>query len=873
MMMKRTTFLISLVLAGCDTSGDLPPYYTGGPAPAPSAISQHTEAGNVGGDVIRIVGENFGGSPDGVTVIFGSQNAAIISVGNDEIVVRVPQGPVQGGEVAVVVATAHGQGAVPGGYRYEVGEILKDQSGYILVTNQWESCLGGIGKADAGVGCEQLAYTGHTGIEGRAAFLDVKFPNVHSMYVGWSGGSDLSFGEWKIQTPAQMANTLDIENSFEDLKSQEVGGFRLINPAWEDEDILEDQLWCSDLTHLESYRYDGKLGGDEYVPPFEISGAGNTTSDALGTSLLTDARSGDGTCLEADGHRLYDRRELSFCETHEFDNNQTRDFEANWPVGESFFVGLSDDDGFAVLDRNQASEVVVDIPGLGVLGDDSNPTLVLPPPISVEATGGFDDPGVGGDFTLWGLMGLSTCEDSNENGKFDLSDAAMSFSWAPFTGALSSGSGIKDARTYVRFTVNVMDIGWFGGIGSSIRASIAVDDDHNFDAETGLSSMEIPSSVMYQFPSVESEWGGESNVGLETKLIWADPFSTKYGYLIITVDRVTEYSLPSTELGGDIIFAYTTGDFGFMNWDNPLVDPSDCNDCADNDGDGWLDGDDPDCRDGDNETNLTFGGTTCNDGIDNDGDGLVDAKDSDCSDGHDSESPECGDGIDNDEDGWTDEADPDCALGNGLFEDDSQLGLTTCNNRADDDGDGWIDSADPACETASSDESDGFVIEVACNDGIDNDGNGDVDSEDMTCAIEGATFELEAREMDAECTDGEDNDEDGYIDSKDPDCEFRPWGFENKGFRGDGDPEVVSPDDLGIDQCYDNIDNDGDGAIDSDDPGCLEADGTPSGFIDDESRALYVPPDDEDTGDPVDDTAGDTVDSGEPPPTSGLLGL
>jgi hypothetical protein len=867
MMTKRSTLLISLALAGCDTGGDLPAYYQGGPAPAPSAISQHTENGNVGGDVVRIVGENFGGNPDGVTVVFGSQNATVMSVGNDEIVARVPQGPIQGGEVAVVVATAHGQGAVPGGYHYEVGDLLDDQAGYILVTNQWESCLGGIGKADAGVGCEQLAYTGHTGIEGSAAFLDVKFPNVHSMYVGWAGGSDLSFGEWKIQTPAQQPNTLDIENSYEDLKSQEVSGFRLVNTAWDEGDILEDHQWCSDLRHLESYRYSGKLGGDEYVPPFEISGAGNTVSETLGTSLLSDATSGDGTCLEADGRRSYDRRQLNFCETHEFDNNQPRDFESNWPVGESFFVGLSDDEEFAVLDNKEASEVIVDVPGLGLSQE-----VVLPPPISLTATAGFNDPGVGGDFTLWGLMELETCGDSNANGQFDLSDAAMGFTWEPFTGALTGeidedgrGTKVKGARTYVRFTVNVMDIGWFGGIGSSIRASIAVDDDHNFDPETGLSSMEIPAWVMYQFPSVDSEWGGESTVGLETKLNWADPFSTKYGYLIVTIDRVTEYTLKTTELDGDVVMAYVTGDFGFMGWDNPLTDPRDCNDCSDNDMDGWIDRDDPDCRDGDNETNLSFGQTTCNDGIDNDGDGLVDAKDTDCEDGEDSEGPECGDEIDNDGDGWTDNDDPDCTLGAGLFEDDSFLGTYTCNNRIDDDGDGWVDSTDPACEDASMEEDDGYNMDAQCNDGIDNDGNGDTDNEDTTCAIEGAGFELEAREMSDFCADGEDNDEDGYIDAKDPDCEFRPWNNEDRAFRGDGDPEIVSDEDLGIDQCYDNIDNDGDGATDSDDPGCWDADGTPNGFIDDESRALYVPEEDDDTGSASEDTGGESTDSGSAP--------
>jgi len=865
-MMNRNTILISLALAGCNASGDLPAYYQGGPAPTPSAISQHSEAGNVGGDVVRIVGENFGGNPDGVTVVFGSQNAQIMSVGNDEIVARVPQGPIQGGEVAVVVATAHGQGAVPGGYHYDVGDNLDNQAGYILVSNQWESCLGGVGKGSAGVGCDQIAYTGHTGIEGRAAFMDIKFPNVHSMYVGWTGGSDLSFGEWKIQTPAQMPNSLDIENSYEELKSEEVSGFRLVNKAWDDADITSDPHWCADLTHLESYRYSGELSGEEYRAPFEVSGAGNTMSEALGTSLLSDSTSGSGTCLEADGRRMYDRRQLNFCETHEYDNPQPRDFETDWPVGQSFFVGLNDSNDDAFLDATAPAEVIVDVPGLGM-----NQELILPPALSVTATSGFSDPGVGGDFSLWGLMELATCQDSNENGQFDLDDAAMGFEWAPFTGALSGGDGVKDARSYVRFTVNVMDIGWFGGIGSSIRASIAVEDDHNFDPETGMSSIEIPASIMYQFPSVDSEWSGESTVGMTSSLKWGDSTSTKYGYLIITVDRVTEYTLEADELSGDVVFAYATGDFGFMDWQNPLVDPSDCNDCSDNDMDGWIDADDPDCRDGDNETNVSFGNHTCNDGIDNDGDGLVDAKDTDCGDGRDSESPECGDEIDNDGDGWVDDADPDCSEGHGLFEDGSEAGKYTCNNGIDDDEDGWVDAADPICEDATLEEVGGFDASeepAECNDGIDNDGNGDVDNEDITCANQGASYEVEAKEVSAECVDELDNDEDGYIDAKDPDCEFRPFGFETKQFF-DTAPE--DPEDLvaGIDQCYDGLDNDGDGAIDAVDPGCLDDAGLANGFIDDESRALYVPPEEDDTGDFSDDTGSSGLDSGDAPATAG----
>ena len=83
-----------------------------------------------------------------------------------------------------------------------------------------------------------------------------------------------------------------------------------------------------------------------------------------------------------------------------------------------------------------------------------------------------------------------------------------------------------------------------------------------------------------------------------------------------------------------------------------------CDDGVDNDGDGWLGEDDPDCADGEGyETNPTSD-TECNDGIDNDGDGAIDAADEQCETGLDDAegivTHECNDGIDNDGDGWTD---------------------------------------------------------------------------------------------------------------------------------------------------------------------------------------------------------------------------
>jgi hypothetical protein len=247
---------------------------------------------------------------------------------------------------------------------------------------------------------------------------------------------------------------------------------------------------------------------------------------------------------------------------------------------------------------------------------------------------------------------------------------------------------------------------------------------------------------------------------------------------------------------------------------------------VDSDGDGWVDGRDPDCARGGEENNATFGDYTCNDGVDNDGDGLVDSEDTDCAYGTDTESPECGDFQDNDEDGWIDEEDPDCL--NGALEDNHNYGRYGCNDGEDNDGDGWADREDPGCTDALQDELDGYSS-YQCNDGIDNDGHGDVDREDLLCLFEGAKHPVEQQDpMEGDCINELDDDLDGYIDGNDPDCEYTPWGFERSKFK---DPETNE----GIRQCYNGIDDDGDGCVDAADPGCIRPDGVPDGFLNDES--------------------------------------
>ncbi|MFT5584744.1 MAG: hypothetical protein ACI9VR_002330 [Cognaticolwellia sp.] len=262
--------------------------------------------------------------------------------------------------------------------------------------------------------------------------------------------------------------------------------------------------------------------------------------------------------------------------------------------------------------------------------------------------------------------------------------------------------------------------------------------------------------------------------------------------------------------------------------------------CTDTDGfdedaDGWVNEEDPDCFDG-GKVERFFAGGACNDGIDNDGDALVDSADpgcidaarvteddlplgSDCDDGVDNdgdswidldddgcqligleftvETTDCSDGLDNDADGDIDSADLDCA--NSL--DVDELTNDTCADGLDNDGDGWVDLEDLDCSDLGYER--GFDT-GECSDGLDNDGDGDVDAADAECLNAGTRLERPDQ-----CSDSIDNDADGYMDIEDPDCFLSANGLE------DGAVDNA--------QCNNGADDDGDGAIDSLDSECTNA--------------------------------------------------
>lgn len=172
---------------------------------------------------------------------------------------------------------------------------------------------------------------------------------------------------------------------------------------------------------------------------------------------------------------------------------------------------------------------------------------------------------------------------------------------------------------------------------------------------------------------------------------------------------------------------------------------------------------------------------SCRDGYDNDGDGAIDGDDPQCdgpfavewADEACPQRAECADGVDNNGDGLVDGDDPTCADGNGRWEGEPPA----CANGLDDDGDGMVDREDVGCVTeADRDElpvGDGLESGDECLDGIDNDGDGLIDlAEDPGCSD---TINAAARydeERVSDCADGLDNDGDGLVDhvGGDTDC-------------------------------------------------------------------------------------------------------
>jgi len=198
----------------------------------------------------------------------------------------------------------------------------------------------------------------------------------------------------------------------------------------------------------------------------------------------------------------------------------------------------------------------------------------------------------------------------------------------------------------------------------------------------------------------------------------------------------------------------------------------------------------------------------CDNGLDDDGDGFVDEEDPDCG-LYDTEfTPECADGEDNDGDQLTDSEDPGCQLGGNIFSLGESSATTECQDGDDNDLDLYEDLDDPNCESPTDDSESPFDSGLTvCSDGIDNDGDGVIDyPTDTGCfAVHAST------EENTQCNDGIDNDGDGAVDWPDD--------FSCSSFTDDDEEFPKS-------QCQDGLDNECsfgecDLFIDLEDPNCF----------------------------------------------------
>ncbi len=814
------------LLAACSSSPWAPYYPDDGAAPTITSVSPDALAGNVGGDVVTISGSNFGLEPNAITVVFGNSNARILSISDTELQVEVPRGPLAGGAVDVKVGTPEGQARSSGGFTYEVNRDLDNELAYIAVTNDYWSCYAGIGSGIASF-CNQFAYSGQAGLDGYGEFLEFAFPRLHTAYLGQKGGfagnHDESPGRWIVENPPHDMNTFDLETLYEDRRI-DIGEFALRNP-----ELRGD--FCVDETLFSTWTWPGGMGTDaesgetRYFPPTGISPSGD---------LRESKANGNGGCQTRSIE--YDNNEVRFCQVVDYDEPYKYAYEADWPSGTYFFTNdreETDPEDMGPVDV----QLIVPKISSGVLA-----TLTLP---EYSVFSAYRGDALGGDAQTPFFLETS-CDDTNGDGAFDLTDSVVRWEWTPTAfeqPLVDSGDAqmgdVTSVRTYVRATVTLFTLGWLGGEGAPLRATITVPDDHNYDEDLGTSSLELPASVLYQFPSTFVDLGlpQSSLGGTSTNMQWGKLSRSDYGYVVASAERVTEYTVrielqdEDVVRTGDLVFAYSTGDMGLVEFSNPL-DQDTCGNCLDDDGDGWIDDQDPDCtedRPGQGafpaEDRFAEGRYSCNDGLDNDADGLTDAEDPDCASGSDGET-NCFDGEDNDGDGFIDEVDADCAPGGSGIEDAEPDDNGNCVDEGDNDGDGWIDFDDPDCENAADNEA--GLTGVQCNDGVDNDGHGDIDAADPFCQRRGATYDAEQPNLVGDCADGTDNDADGYVDGNDPDCENPPFALEDEDF----DSSEGAP------ACYNGADDDGDGYVDSLDPGCVSAtSGEADGFVSDEDAA------------------------------------
>ncbi|MBI4578639.1 MAG: hypothetical protein HY718_03000 [Planctomycetes bacterium] len=175
-----------------------------------------------------------------------------------------------------------------------------------------------------------------------------------------------------------------------------------------------------------------------------------------------------------------------------------------------------------------------------------------------------------------------------------------------------------------------------------------------------------------------------------------------------------------------------------------------CNDTNDNDGDGLIDGDDPDCMRG------TCPPENCTDGIDNDGNGLTDCDDPDCRLSVECAPEICEYGEDANGDGLADCDDPQCAP-TPACQCDNPVYDVTGGGPAGDEPDGAVDMEDFAAFQRCLTIGGGLFADLPqvckCMDKSGPSGTPDqvIDANDFTVFANCATGPAPAAPVDPDC--------------------------------------------------------------------------------------------------------------------------
>lgn len=290
-----------------------------------------------------------------------------------------------------------------------------------------------------------------------------------------------------------------------------------------------------------------------------------------------------------------------------------------------------------------------------------------------------------------------------------------------------------------------------------------------------------------------------------------------------------------------------------------------CDNGKDDNGNGKVDCDDPDCT-----TATACMKEICNNGIDDNGNGKVDCNDPDCTGAIQCVPEDCNNGIDDNDDGNIDCDDPQCRLvqkcqpedcSNGI--DDNDDGLIDCEdvaacsnhihckvedciNGIDDNGNGLFDCEDPQCADSY------YCLPEDCTNGIDDNGDGLIDCNDAKCFGTPIC-------MPENCTNGVDDNGDGLADCVDPKCKqdsacmAAPAEICGNYVDDDGnglvdceDPAcsamaACQPVVVKSEICGNDLDDDGNGLVDCDDPACLALDACSKSSSNSDSSCSALP--------------------------------